>query len=186
MCTDYYYLFPLLLYYFLHVFHTSVNWWSEQQLVFSVSLDSPQYSGRPNQCRVVSARPPIFNSRSPFTKPSGIVPSAPITIGITVTFTFHKFYLFSSQVPSTFLTLRFLWFSHWGVPGRQHPLFGTLITRSGFLTRTRRFTIIIVLLFWEFFTQTLADGFSLKFEWQYVPLCFMDSSPYSGKISIML
>ena len=55
---------------------------------------------------MVSARPPISNSFSPFTKPLGIVPSAPITIGITVTFMFHSF--FSSQTRSKYLSLFFI------------------------------------------------------------------------------
>ena len=35
---------------------------------------------------MVSTRPLIFASSSPFTNPLGIVPSAPIAIGITVSF----------------------------------------------------------------------------------------------------
>ena len=41
-------------------------------------------------------------------------------------------------------------------------------------------TIIIILLFWEFLTPALADGFSLMFEWQQVSSCLQDSSQYSG------
>ena len=41
--------------------------------------------------------------------------------------------------------------------------------------------IIIILLLWEFFTPTLADGFSLDFEWQQVPSSLLDSSQYSGR-----
>ena len=33
---------------------------------------------------------------------------------------------------------------------------------------------------WEFFTSVLADGLSLKFEWQQVSLFLRDSSQYSG------
>ena len=40
---------------------------------------------------MVSAHHPSSNTPSPLTKPLGIVPSEPITIGITVTFIFRNF-----------------------------------------------------------------------------------------------
>ena len=46
---------------------------------------------------LVSARPPISKSSSPFTKTLGIVSSAPITTGITVTFVFHSVFLVLKQ-----------------------------------------------------------------------------------------
>ena len=70
---------------------------------------------------MVSDRPPISNFSSPLTKPLGIVPSAPFTIGITVTFMFHSFFfagwsffLVIWQGSSTFCCL---WFSLCGLPG---------------------------------------------------------------------
>ena len=51
----------------------------------------------------------ISNSTSPLTKRLETVPSAPITIGIPVTFLFHNF--FSSLAKSKYLCLSFLWFS---------------------------------------------------------------------------
>ena len=50
----------------------------------------------------------IYKSLSPFTNPSGIVPSAPITTGITITFMFHSF--FSSLAKSRNLSLFILSF----------------------------------------------------------------------------
>ena len=45
-----------------------------------------------------------------------------------------------------------------------HSLFKSL-ARSRYLSRFSLSIIIIILLFWEFFTLTFADGFSLEFEW---------------------
>ena len=41
--------------------------------------------------------------------------------------------------------------------------------------------IFIISLLWEFFTPTLADGFSPEFEWQQVSLSPQDSSQYSSR-----
>ena len=46
---------------------------------------------------MVSARPPISNPSSLFTKSLWMVPSALTTIGITVTFMFHNFLTFSAR-----------------------------------------------------------------------------------------
>ena len=51
----------------------------------------------------VSARTPISNSFSLFTKPLGIIPSTLITTGITIPFMFHCF--FSSLKKSKYLSL---------------------------------------------------------------------------------
>ena len=37
-------------------------------------------------------------------------------------------------------------------------------------------TIINMLVFWEFFTSALAEGFPLESEWQQVSTCLQDSS----------
>ena len=47
---------------------------------------------------MVSTRPPTSKSSRPFNNPFVIVPKAPITIGIIVTFIFHSFFQFSSKV----------------------------------------------------------------------------------------
>ena len=50
---------------------------------------------------MVSSRPSTSNSSTPFCSPLVIVPNAPITIGINVTFMFHSFY--NSQARSRYL-----------------------------------------------------------------------------------
>ena len=39
----------------------------------------------------------------------------------------------------------------------------------------------LLLLLWEFFTSSLADGLPLKFEWHHVSPSFQDSSQYYGR-----
>ena len=53
--------------------------------------------------KIVSTYPLSSSSSSPFTKLLGIVPSASITVGITVTFTLHSF--FNSLARSWYLPL---------------------------------------------------------------------------------
>ena len=55
---------------------------------------------------IVSTRPPASKSSRPFNNPFVIVPKAPIPIGTTVTFMFHRF--FNSLERSRYLSL----FSH--------------------------------------------------------------------------
>ena len=52
---------------------------------------------------MVSTRPPTSKSSRPFNNPIVIVPNAPITIGIIVTFMFHSF--FNSLARSRYLSL---------------------------------------------------------------------------------
>ena len=79
---------------------------------------SPHVSRTPISTRVdvnnvvvwmVCTRPLISNSFSPCTNPLVTVPSAPFTIGITVTFIFHSF--FSSLAWSWYLSLLSVSFS---------------------------------------------------------------------------
>ena len=57
---------------------------------------------------MVSPRPPNRNSSSPHSKPLGIVPSALITIGITVIFLVHSFLSSLARFKYLSLSLRFL------------------------------------------------------------------------------
>ena len=71
---------------------------------------------------MISYCPLIFKSSSSFTNPFGIVPCAPITIGITVTFMFH-IYLVLLQDRDIYLSFCFLLILLWGLPKWQSPLF---------------------------------------------------------------
>ena len=59
---------------------------------------------------MISTCTQISKSSSFFTIPLVIVPSAPITIGITVTFMFHSLFLFISQGLNIYLSFQFLLF----------------------------------------------------------------------------
>ena len=73
---------------------------------------------------IVSTRPLIFMSCSPYTNPLVIVPSAPITIGITVTFMFHSFIFNSKQSQGHYFTFRFLTILLCGQPAQESPQVG--------------------------------------------------------------
>ena len=110
--------------------------------------------------------------------------SAPITIGITVTFMFHSFFQFSSKVLvliSHFALFQF--YSGISRNGKVHNSAGSLfywlsqdLAIDPFVSQNPRE------LFEEFFTPVLADGFLLDFE---VSSSFQHSSQYSYPISIM-
>ena len=59
---------------------------------------------------MVSTRPPTSKFSSPFNNPLVTVPKAPITIGIIVTFMFHSFFQFSSNVEVFILLFTFFQF----------------------------------------------------------------------------
>ena len=90
---------------------------------------------------MVSTRPFISKSSSLYTNPLGIVPCAPITIGITVTFMFHSFS--NPQQSRGTYSFRFLLFLLCDLPGQQNPQFGKfssfllIITMSGRLVEIR-------------------------------------------------
>ena len=56
---------------------------------------------------MVSTRPPRCKSSRPFNNPLVIVPKAPITIGIILTFMFHSFFQFSSKAKVLFIFFQF-------------------------------------------------------------------------------
>ena len=93
----------LLSYYFFQDFHTSSFGILSYNKSPQVSRTFLSILAELNNAVVwmVSAHSPISNSSSSFTKPLRIVPSAPITIGITITF--H--YFFSSLARSKYLPL---------------------------------------------------------------------------------
>ena len=73
---------------------------------------------------MVSTCPLIFKSCSHFTNILRIVPRAPITINITVTFMFHRFFSFSSKVLELISLFAFFEFYSVGLSRLQSPLFG--------------------------------------------------------------
>ena len=72
---------------------------------------------------IVSTRPLISKSSSPFTNPLMTVPRAQIIIGITVSFMFHSFSN-SQQGRVSYPSFRFLSTLLCGQPGQQSPQFG--------------------------------------------------------------
>ena len=110
-----------LLFYTLRFFHTSVN--------FHLNLSDSKFHQISRTLLsiltdlnifvvwMIPIRPPISNSSSPLSILLVTVPSAPITIGITVTFMFNSFVLLQS------LSIRFLWFPLCGRLGRQNSLY---------------------------------------------------------------
>ena len=91
--------------------------------------------------RMVSTRPPTFKSSSLFNNPLVTVPKAPITIGIIVTFMFHRF--FNSLTRSRYLSFFSLSFSFilWSAGTAKSTIlqilfffFLLIIIRSGFLS----------------------------------------------------
>ena len=111
---------------------------------------------------MVSTRPHISKSSGPFTKHLNIVPSAPITTGITITFMSHKFsFLVLWPGLCIYLSFRSLLILLCGLPGRQSSLFSWFflfffltITRSGRLANIRWFVCISKSL------RTMSDSFS--------------------------
>ena len=92
---------------------------------------------------MVSTHPPTSKSSSPFSNPLVIVPNAPITIGIIVTFMFHSFF-FNTLARSRYLSF----FSHsfsfilWSAGTAKSTIlqvlfFLLIIIRSGLLAEIR-------------------------------------------------
>ena len=88
---------------------------------------------------MVSTRPLISKSSSPFNNPLVTVPKAPITIGIIVTFMFHSF--FNSLARSRYLSF----FSH--------PFIFTLRSAG-----TGKSTVLHVLFFFVFWLIIVRSG----------------------------
>ena len=97
---------------------------SEWQQVSSGIQDTSQYLVDLNNTvfKMVLAHTSISNFSNPLIKPLGTVPSTPITIGITITFQFHSFFVLWQGL-ITCLSFCFLWFSICGPLGWQSSLF---------------------------------------------------------------
>ena len=118
---------------------------------------------------IVSTRPHISKLSSSFINSLVTVSRVPITIGITITFMF-QFFLFPSKLV-VFILFFFLFnFILWSAGTAKSTIWQVI------------FFCWLLLLFYslEFFTSALADGFSLKSEWQQVSSSLQDSSQYFG------
>ena len=110
---------------------------------------------------MVSTRPPTSKSSSPYNNPLVTITKAPITIGTTVTFMFHR--LFNSLARSRYLSF----FSHsfsfilWSAETAKSIIFQTVSSLSPLCYSP---VYHYYLLLYEFFTPTLANGFSLEFQ----------------------
>ena len=126
---------------------------------------------------MVSTCPLISQSSNPFIKPFWIVLSAPITIGMTVTFIFNSF-LFSCRVLVLIYLFAFFYFySVVQQDAKVHYSEGSLLSFFSFFF----LLTIIILLLWDFLTSALADDFSLESERQQVSSSFQYSSQYSSR-----
>ena len=117
--------FTLLGVFFLHqrlliVFHRSLND-SKSPQASRTLLSIPADLNNAVICMVFTG-PLIFKSSSPFINPLMTVPSAPITIRITVTFIFHSFSVLLQGL-CTYLSFRFHSVLPCYQPERQSPLF---------------------------------------------------------------
>ena len=136
---------------------------------------------------MVSTRPLISKSSSPFDNPWVTVPRVPITIGIIATFTFHIFFQFPSEVEvliflfiflqfcnvvsrdskvlnsvSSFFFLDYyrIWSSH---PPRVSP--PVLVEWSPSVSKTPQFSKTLL--------RILVD-FGSAVPWSVLPVCFLD------------
>ena len=104
-----FWLLLLLLLYSLRVFHNSISWWSftgvwvTTSLLRSLELFSVFWF---QQCFGLYSLSSSTDFQ--FLQSFGIIPSGPITIGITITFMFHSF--FSSLARSKYLSIFLLTF----------------------------------------------------------------------------
>ena len=79
-------------------------------------------------------------------------------------------------IPSCWFTLSgCLAWTGWFVCLSKYQKILSLVFYDGILL-----LLLLFVLFWEFFTPVLTDGFSLESEWQEVSSSLQDSSQYSG------
>ena len=137
-------------------FHVSISWgsftgvWVTSLLSSPVQLLSILVELSNAIVSIVSTSPLISKSSHSFTNSFLIVPRAPVTIGVTVTFMFHNFFSFPSKV---LVLIPFAFFQFYSVVSRDSKVQNSASSLFCW------FIIIIIIIPWEFFILTLAYGF---------------------------
>ena len=139
--------FIIIIIYSLRVFHISVSWWSFIGVWVTASLlKSPgQYSGWSQKCSSLDGlySSSYFQVLQSCISPLVIVTRVSITIGITVTFMFHRFFQFPCKVKVLiFLFVFFQFYSGVHRDSKVHNLASFLFFLSFFLYL---FIIIIII-----------------------------------------
>ena len=114
---------------------------------------------------MVTTRPLISESSSPFINPLVTVESAPIAIGITVTFMFHSFSVPSKdKYRELIFVFAFFCFARW-----QSPLFSSFFFFFFFLTMTRFGRLPEIR--WSVFISNSQRSLCVSFSRTYFGLC---------------
>ena len=94
---------------------------------------------------MVSTCPQISKISNPFINLLGIIPNAPIVIGMTVTFIFHFFFFFVIKLSlDIYHSFRFLLILLCGLLGRQSPLIGKFSFFLDYLSVSSLLLLLVV------------------------------------------
>ena len=124
---------------------------------------------------MTSTCPPISNSTCPRSKTLVTGSIAPITIRITVTFTFHCFFVLLQGLRYC-VSFCFLWFSFWGALERQKSTIWQVLCLFDVF-----FLLIFFIVFYEIFTPMSVDALLLKSKGQQIFSSLQNPSQYPGQ-----